>query len=286
MRCSLTYSTYDSMLACALKYAPDASAGSPIAVNAIPRPLPTEPGGVCGAECGSGADWTCVGHVTFARPQAGTFTYDITVRLLATGAFVSEVKVEICDAIDAACNPVASGTTDPNGRVSLTFNNSSRTGSGLGNYYYIKATSLDAASPVIAPTLAYITTPLVQSGAPLTLEVFSPGLPLVQNDLMMQQDPNLGVMLAFADDCRWDTAPGVQISAAGVDAGAYYGFGTTSGATATATDNSGDAIFMNVPPGPIELTAKPLALGGTTSSRVNVGVRAGYVTLVALAPTP
>jgi hypothetical protein len=103
------------------------------------------------------------------------------------------------------------------------------------------------------------------------------------------------IRAGFAAIGRGDSPPGhAEASNAtgkrgsGIDAGEFCGSATTGGAAAmaTAADSSGDAIFMNVLPGSIGLTATALALGGTTSSRFKAGVRAGFVTLVSLAPTP
>jgi hypothetical protein len=66
----------------------------------------------------------------------------------------------------------------------------------------------------------------------------------------------------------------------------YYGLMNPS-LTATATDSSGVAGFVNIPaPGIVNVTAKPLALGGKVSSQAHVYVRPGTLTSLFLYPTP
>jgi hypothetical protein len=55
--------------------------------------------------------------------------------------------------------------------------------------------------------------------------------------------------------------------------------------TATATDRSGLAMFLDAPPGAVNLRATPRAIG-RVSSRASVFVRAATISLVQANPSP
>jgi hypothetical protein len=87
-----------------------------------------------------------------------------------------------------------------------------------------------------------------------------------------------------AFDCARTVAPGVVFTIDPVDSdgGTRVFYTTQSGnfsCTATQTDKSGGAVIVNVPPGPITLTATPAVLGpGHPSSKVAAFARAGWIT--------
>ena len=95
--------------------------------------------------------------------------------------------------------------------------------------------------------------------------------------------PSRGTVAAVAWDCLENVAPRVQITLNTADEQTQSKDET--GAQATVTGTGGVLYFYNVPAGPVNVTATPMALG-KASSQVTASVRAGAVTTAYLAPTP
>ena len=95
----------------------------------------------------------------------------------------------------------------------------------------------------------------------------------------------------LARDCIFGPAAGSTFTVpdAGADSGAqlFYSQGVSFIPGATATDRVlASAMLFNAPPGPIELTVRPQALDGAASSDMTVFVRAGWLSVVTMVPTP
>ncbi|MGO9834867.1 MAG: hypothetical protein ACLP1X_11670 [Polyangiaceae bacterium] len=97
------------------------------------------------------------------------------------------------------------------------------------------------------------------------------------------QDLMLGAIYVVVHDCLGSYAPGVQVTTDNSDPRIleFYQFGSE----ATGTPSNGLAVFINVPPGLLSLTATPNTLG-TPSSQFTVNVAAGTLTEVGMFPTP
>jgi len=86
-------------------------------------------------------------------------------------------------------------------------------------------------------------------------------------------------------DCDLIGAPDVQV-APGIDNQDIHElYGLSASATLKATDTTAQAFFVNVPVGPLTLTATPNAIG-KPSSVVTVNVQANTFTEVLMYPTP
>jgi hypothetical protein len=243
----------------------------------------------CQQSCEIGANWTCVGRV--AWPPAKALTRALTVHLDPEDAGLT---VKLCDGLDVNCaNPVGDqiGTTDATGSVTLI--DSSPTTSNGQNYGldgYLDLAPPATSPQEILPTLVYWNFPLSEPDADLVtkIPVFMPGeLDAISNAAGVTRDPSLGIIGLVALDCLGVMAPGVTFaltSGGGADTKIVYIL--TQGADQLGpTDDNGAALFVNVPAGPVTVTATPIALG-RVSSRASVFVRAGEITEVNMSPTP
>jgi hypothetical protein len=236
--------------------------------------------GPCTTPCAIGNYWACVGHVTWPSPNSTTYTLGYTVADYVTSKPVEGALVQVCQPLDESCGvPLAHGTTDANGRVSLKFQNI-RDGSGLGLNGFLRTTGAG-----IVPLDLYWGFPLVEAQLPnLSGPAVAPTeLQDQWNALNVMADPNRGTVVVTVGDCRIQTAPGVKITLSTADM-STQGFSTT-GATTSTTGQSGVVVFANVPAVNTTITATPLALG-KPSSQVTVTVHPGTITEALMYPTP
>jgi hypothetical protein len=100
-------------------------------------------------------------------------------------------------------------------------------------------------------------------------------------------DSTLGTLFVAAFDCRLAPAPGVQVSIEPKGSSTtLYQLQETYSATASATDPSGVAGFVNAPvfPTTLQITVTPLALG-RPSGQMPVFVRASGEAEIFALPT-
>ncbi len=253
--------------------------------------------GACSTPCATGEDWTCVGKVSWPGIKSDTTTFVLDVDDYLTGSALLGVNVSVCDSLDVNCDhPLADGGTDDAGRVVMQVPNQREQLNptlGLNGYvqYMSPSTALDGA---IVPERWYWGFPLSESAleeiseAPFLSGTVSPIKPVEQQelatDLGILLDPMLGLVSVDVGDCRGYAAPNVQVTTNVSGSSMSVVYGTSS--TAQATDSTGLVTFFNVPPGNVDLTAAPVALGGTASSHMSVTVRAGSITAVTMLPTP
>ncbi len=159
--------------------------------------------------------------------------------------------------------------------------------SGLGLNGYLLLTS-----PSIVPDLFYWGFPLsesafgISSDAPFfynPVRVVTPDeQAALAESLGITPDSTKGTLAIVVGDCRLHGAPGVQVTTNVMGLRAAYDLSPTL----TETNSTGVVSFANVPPGRVDLTASPVALGGKASSHMTVTVRAGFETTVIMMPTP
>jgi hypothetical protein len=201
--------------------------------------------------------------------------------------FIPGLDVSVCSLLDPDCaRPLASGRTDATGTAVMRLQNAPDA-FGLGLNGYFEVTSPDMS---YVPNIVYWGYPLSEANAPSPAgggpnwNVTPAEYQGLAAFLGVTLDPKRGTIVAVVVDCLLDNAPGVQVSLDVRDQaiGEFYGFNNPK---ATATDQTGLAIFTNVPAGTVHLTATPLAIR-KPSSHVAVQVRAGWITGPTLLPTP
>jgi hypothetical protein len=270
-RCVFEFSGFDTLQAC--NGTADGGAG-------LAGAFDTAFNTACETPCAVGNYWACAGRVSWSPPKAAMTTFGFTVKDFTTGLPVSGVDVAVCGGIDVNCSkPYASQQTNTTGQVQLTFQNvlGSNSSFGLNGY-------LQISSPSIAPYIYYWGFPLSEMQLNLYTEVFTASeLQQALSNVKVTQDVTRGYVTAIVFDCLVNAAPGVVVKLSSADA-LTQEFSST-GVAETATDTVGQAIFTNVPVGPMTLTASPPGLG-KPSSTVTANVRVGTITQVLMVPTP
>ncbi len=274
-RCVQACSTLDCIEACG-----GADAG------AVGAPLATVLGGVCSTPCAWGSNWTCVGRVSWPKPKAGTIAISADVQDYVTAMPAPGVDVAVCNPADVACSqPLAQGATDATGTVSLQI--------PIEPSAVVPLTgSLMLTSPNIVPLRFFWGFALSESevsfGGPRggSLVVITPSeLSSILASVGVSEDPARGIVIALVRDCTSAPATGVQVTTGESDALIRALYGTTGSTAQTSTDATGVVMFVNVPPGNLDLTATPKALG-KPSSHATVPVQPGTMTWVEMPPTP
>ncbi|MGA7124185.1 MAG: hypothetical protein WBY94_29045, partial [Polyangiaceae bacterium] len=239
----------------------------------------------CRAECDVGSNWACVGHVRWnpVPYQIRNLSFRVVDIL---GQPQIGATVSMCAPDDPNCATPVSGpeTTGALGEAKLVDATRSSPSFGLNGF-------LQISGPDLEPTSLYWGFPLSMPDGVFAEPIFVFST-LEWTALWLgtaQPDPSLGAITAVALDCFGEQAPGVRFALSFGDGGGeaqlFYqsGMSVVEGPTA-ATDVSGVAIFLNVPPGPVDVVATPVVLG-QPSSRVHVNVVAGSITEVALEPS-
>jgi hypothetical protein len=236
--------------------------------------------GACLAPCSIGEYWECAGHTTIPLAKSNKTTFTLQLQSEVDASAVTTATVKACALSDPTCTSfVASGTTDSLGHVTLTLPMTQEP-YGFGGYF-------DISAPTFARYLLFLAEPLSEP------EVIFPQVNIEPTSAVealyaaagVTADPSRGVLDVGTTDCHWTAAPHVQVHADTADAKttAYYPSGGAYDATATSTDATGQAIFLNLPAGTVNVTATPLAIG-RTSSKTPTLIRAGAVSKIIVRP--
>ncbi len=257
--------------------------GSSMEVDSGSSPVASAFVTTCATACATGNYWACVGRVNWPSPKASTCTVGYTVTNVAGNAPVSGAPVEVCAPTDFAdCGaPLGSGTTDQNGSVALTVaNKPDGAEHGLNGFMHITSPDFVTANNYWGFPLVEASFPVLAGGVitPVDLQV------AYAESVGAAPDPTLGTLFIAVLDCRFQSAPEVQVTLSPPGA-RTQGFSPTTFTPATTTDSSGIIVFGYVPAGFTTITATPLALG-RPSSQVTVNVVAGTTSLVEMPPTP
>jgi len=231
--------------------------------------------------------WGCVGNVKWATPNTAV-PVGVPSRYVK---FVGEtplanVKAKACLNFDIACaSPVAEGTTDANGMVLLQLYY------GFDGYAELEP---DETYPDLFPSIHPFLPPPEKDipipADPTELEpvhlVFKNEVNMIAAVLQTKENTAAGHILGLAIDCEGKTTAGVslKIDTVGTDTLAYYMNQGLPSKTLGATSTTGEAGFVNVPPGMITVTATSEDVGKV--SVVTVPVRAGHISYVPIAPSP
>jgi hypothetical protein len=233
---------------------------------------------VCSAEsvCTVPTAWSCLGSVVWPSAGTGKFAATLSLKDIITGGPFSGVAARVCRRLDVTCDqPIATGyVSDNQGKLTIDLP------SGFDGYLELQST--DA-----IPGLYFFNPPLTEAR-----EVpFVPILPLAQITMFgqilgAQLATDRGLMALAAYDCFRAAAGGVSIVSPNADAEStpFYmikGIPTTK---ATATDSSGYAGFLNLPPGSVTVSGK-LASGATIGT-LSVLMRASQMTYTTMLPMP
>lgn len=228
---------------------------------------------------GDGADWTCLGNVSYPGPTAATAKVSFVFSDLLTQMPIAGVLVRACPKDDPTCvGEIDQGVSDASGAVELTVPTDTVGFQGTFN--------TELAGYVPGRILIY---PEPTADSPIiTMALLSDdGLALGLLDVGITEDPARGHVAAAGLDCSLIPGPGVRLSVMAADSGSTTAYvqGMGLDATATATGPSGQAMIFNVPVGPTKVTAV-LEDNGAPIGVVDAPVEVGTITYVSVPPRP
>jgi len=239
----------------------------------------------CLPACQIGRDWRCVGKVAFPFAKATTSVATLLVTDGATSSPLQGLSVSACEAGEDPCSSLATGTTDAQGSVTLQLPDLAPDSVGFDGYFEITST---AQPPSIVPFLYFLSYPLSEAHATLQVGVqSSANLQSLVALVGVTLDMTHGIIAVSATDCLLLPSPGVTIAADPTDSETrliYVANGVLS-ATATSTDLSGGAFFLNASAQMVSVAVTPIGLG-RVSSQTSLFVRAGAISFIEALPTP
>jgi hypothetical protein len=233
----------------------------------------------CADQCATHTDTSCLGSYAWSR--ATTTTVPVTfqfVDALTPDEGASGLSVKVCRGDDVDCvSAGAPATTDAAGQVALTLPAPLRTFDGY----------LDVTGGDWYPTLVKLGYPVARPAAVLMPIVDEQSIALQIQSSGVEPDPTRGQLQMRMFGCAGVGMRGVSFEAsANLVDDATRTWYVTSGFPnfdAVATNDLGSGGIINVKRGFADITAR-LAADGTVIARARAPVRAGYLTIVVLAP--
>jgi hypothetical protein len=233
----------------------------------------------CGTVC---ANFACVGKVEHPAPTKDTYTFKVTPKDFQSGMLLPGVKINFCAREDTTCaTPLATATSDASGAATLTAKSSA---DGIDGF-------LEFTGGGVAPTMLFAskTNPvsIYDNGTLIPLLLSTTTLGLLTSVIGVTVDPERGSLIFTGEDCTGRTTAGISVAASTIDDKSTLAYisGSLPSKTATATDPSGAGTFLNLPPGPVDVTGT-LTASGTVFSKQSVVIRQGYLTSTDVGPTP
>lgn len=216
--------------------------------------------------------WSCVAHPPISGKSGGTVDVDFSLFDAVKMTSVEGVESAVCGKLDLECtSPVLKVKTDANGSAHFSMP------TGFDGYVQLSAEGYDSTMIFLPPA-----TENVSLGRfPLTTMVATA---VLGGQLGKPLLPGTGRVLMTVTGCDKQTVAGVTLTGEnmGQDAQGFYATGGLPSFSASETDDSGFAGFVNVSPGQI-------AIDGTLGDGRHVGkialfVRAGTVSVRRLQP--
>jgi hypothetical protein len=232
----------------------------------------------CADQCATRSDLACLGEYGWTR--ATTTSVEATfqfVDALMPEQRASGLDVKVCRGEDLDCvAPTATASTDADGKVALSLPAPQGRYTGylelMGGDWY--PTIVQLGYPVARPAALYM--PIVDE-ASIAFNIQLSGV---------QPDPARGQLQMRMFGCSGVGTRGVTFEAneAFVDAMTRTWYATPLPSfTITSTRDLGSGGIINVKPGSVEIIAR-LEADGSVVARARAPVRAGYLTIVVLAP--
>lgn len=235
--------------------------------------------------------WGCLGNVQWpAQSPTETVKFRERFRRLIGSVPIVGLKVAACASLDPDCtSPLAQGETNEKGDIVLDVPKNFRG--------YLHMPAGPATFTDMAPTIYAVYPPpskdadLVTEPEPAKVPI---GVSISELNILLAQvqsaaDPNLGHIFGLVVDCQSAPTGGVALKSAQVDPKTiqyFYEGNDTPSVTRTETDPSGNAGFLNLPPGIVSLELTLPAQGNKRTGSYSVLVKKGSVTIINLVPTP
>ncbi|MBI5502065.1 MAG: hypothetical protein HY907_17615 [Deltaproteobacteria bacterium] len=226
-------------------------------------------------------DWSCLGSVVWGTPIEASLDMTGTALDYVTDAPIEGATVKVCARADAACaTPLDEGTTDAAGQVTLTVPLGT---TGFDGYFEVSATGY-------VTVLRYTVEPITEmpgADARVVSMVDTTTFAMLAAAAGVTPDPTRGHLVVNALDCNPTLAAGVSldVDTADVSSTAVYMVGGLPSTSATETDSSGAAGFINLPAGAATISTTLVSTGEAIAS-TDITIRAGAAALFPLPPTP
>jgi hypothetical protein len=241
----------------------------------------------CLEACGFDSNWSCLGRVEWPPPVKGGMTLQFSLyNVVMPQLPLPGVTAKLCEVQDTSCShPGTTALSDSLGNVTLTVPDG-----GVGNFY---VGYIDLSGGGIAPELFFWSFPISQNVAQL-------------GSILTATPDQITAVASSVYDGGWDAAASGVVTVVGLDCYLLGGAGLTFSImppavppTAfyvgvngdnfqpglTETTSAGIGAFVNVPPGPVVVTASlPPPMGAI--GQFTAFVRPGTVSLVVALPSP
>jgi hypothetical protein len=219
----------------------------------------------------------------------GNVAFSVTFVSFTTEQPFVGAKVKACSKLDFECSsPIDSATSDASGRVTVHV----PTGlSGFDGYLDVSGGSVGGSGAPAFPTIWYPIPYVIADGWRGRTQILSSdeflAITMATGTI---PDPKRGHVAMNAADCAFTPAAGVHFSvdASDMSTVTYYLVGGVPVTTATETDSSGIAAFVNLPTSSparltvVSATSKPA--NGKSMGSITFIVRAGTLTTSELFP--
>lgn len=217
--------------------------------------------------------WSCAKHATLVAKSTKPVSIDFTLFDAVSSKPASGVDAALCGKLDLECSsPMSTIKSDDMGAVQFNV------APLFDGYVQLTADGYDPTIIFLPPALE--ATSLGQF--PLTTMIATT---VLGSQLGKPLLPGTGRVLTTITGCDMQTAGGISLSGEnmGDDAAGFYSISGFPSFSATSTDSSGFAGFVNVAPGSVTLNAA-LEDGGERVGKVAIFVRAGYVSVRRIQP--
>jgi hypothetical protein len=218
--------------------------------------------------------WSCIGKVE-PLMSGGMVTLKVQLVDLVTENPANGLTVKLCKTFDPDCmSPISTPTPDAMGFVSVTVASDFQgflEVTDASMYYYNALVFLD---PVATPeNEVFLVVPTSQG------MTFAKGA-------NVSLDTTAGIVTVRTADCQSKPSAGVSVTLAPHGGETpFFVFGSVVTTDGTETDLAGNAGFVNVTPGAVNLVAT-LGPGGKEIGKVSTLARANTLTFQILGPTP
>jgi hypothetical protein len=204
----------------------------------------------CAAACPSGQSWSCLdAPEAWPKPNAvGNVTFSVAFVSFTSEEPFEGAAVKACSKLDFSCaQPLATGTTDKSGLVTVTVPAGL---SGFDGYLDVKGGAVGGTGAAVFPAIWYPMPYVIADGSRGRTQLISTDeFAELTAVTATQPDPTRGHIAVNAVDCAFTPAAGVTFTVSPSDMATvrYYLVGGVPVTTASATDSSGIAAFVNLP---------------------------------------
>ena len=236
----------------------------------------------CLDACQLNSNWSCAGHVEWPPVIGGELTIQLRLVDTVLQQPVPGVLAKVCNGADTTCqSPTVMAATDDAGTVQLAQYPEAGPIFSSGAY-------IDLSEGGILPGVFFWSFPLSQSPVSFQVQTVTPSeVPEVLSAVDAAADPMTGFVVVVGFDCL-PSVNGAGMTFTLATPGVSHVFYEQKGVidpSATETDNSGTALFVNAPVGSNFVNAFAAAAGGPIG-RFPIFVRENSVTTVYALPQP